>query len=124
MKRENVVRRTKPLQYPVRAGLPLYTPTDAEEGGQDALRLRGRPLGHAASKNSAISGGSASPFSIRSAITLNASTLVLARASASVAPYAITPGSAGISAIQRPSSSRSVSILSIAIFAGWELSDF
>src|SRR4051794_26498006 len=46
-------------------------------------------------------------------MTRKASACTPRRASASVSPYASTPGSSETSAIQRPSSSRSISILSM-----------
>src|SRR5437763_8494022 len=50
---------------------------------------------------------------MRSPMTRNASAMVLVRASASVAPYAMTPGNSATSPSHRPSSSCSISILSI-----------
>src|SRR5262249_4008954 len=80
------------------------------ERGEYEPRLRSRPSAHAASKRS-VTWGIASPCSIRSARTRSASTSALASASSRVDPYAITPGRATTSAIQRPSSSRSISTM-------------
>lgn len=56
--------------------------------------------------------GTASPCSSRSAINRNASACTAAVACFLVRPYAVTPGSAAMSASQRPSSSRKYSIAS------------
>ncbi|GAV32240.1 hypothetical protein emb_1c0695 [Coriobacteriaceae bacterium EMTCatB1] len=53
----------------------------------------------------------ASPRSRRSATTRSARAWTCAIASSRVFPYARTPGSSGTSAIQRPSTSRSSSML-------------
>src|SRR6516162_5848358 len=97
----------------MRASLTLDPPPDSKQPSQYRAGLRGRPSVHAATKRSLGSKGTGSPCSMRSAITRNASAVVLLRASASVLPYANTPGSSGTSPIHRPSSSRSISILSI-----------
>ena len=57
------------------------------------------------------SGGSSCDFSTSSASARSAIAVAFAHASCSVMPYASAPATSGISAIQRPSSSRSVSIL-------------
>ncbi len=56
--------------------------------------------------------GTASPCSSRSAINRKASACTAAVACFRVRPYAVTPGSAAMSASQRPSSSRKYSIAS------------
>lgn len=56
--------------------------------------------------------GTASPCSSRSAINRSASACTAAVARFLVRPYAVTPGSAAMSASQRPSSSRKYSIAS------------
>jgi hypothetical protein len=61
------------------------------------------------------SSGTASPCSIRSAMTRGANAAAFCRASASVAPSAITPGSAVTSAIHLPSSSGSTSMSSTVL---------
>lgn len=79
---------------------------------ENSTGLRSRPLAHAAIE---IEIGSAepSPCSIRSANTRRASTWAFASASSRVAPYANTPASSGTSASHRPSSSRSLSMVSL-----------
>ena len=68
------------------------------------------PLAHAAAIEKTCSmRGEFSPCSIRSARTRNASASTRDTACARVRPYAITPGICGISAIQRPSFSFSIS---------------
>src|SRR5882724_8675207 len=94
-------------------GLALDGPSDPQQRSQNALRLGRGPRVHAAAKTPAISRGSGSPFSNRSAMTRSANAMALVRASASLMPYASTPGRAGTSAIQRPLSSRSLSIFSM-----------
>src|SRR5260370_41767359 len=63
----------------------------------------------AEAQSSVIERGTFLEFST-SAMTRKASAYAFLLASSSVVPYTITPGTAAISAIQRPSSSRSVSI--------------
>src|ERR1039458_3865423 len=59
-------------------------------------------------ENRSVSGpGGISPCSISSAITRRARALAFSVASSELAPYTVTPGSSGMSAIHRPSVSRS-----------------
>ena len=111
VKRKNEVAPPFTRENAMRACLPLEGPPDSIERPQYAGRLHRSPNFHAANRLRASS-GRGSPLSIRSAITRNAIDSAWVRASASVVPYASTPASAGTSAIQRPSSSRSTSILS------------
>src|ERR1019366_1436973 len=75
---------------------------------QRASRLGRRPSAHAAIENRSVSAPDGiSPCSISSAITRNARALAFRVASSGVAPYTVTPGSSGMSPIQRPSVSRS-----------------
>ena len=108
-------------ENPVRSGRPLHGPPNAKQRSEDQPCLRGRPDAHAASKRS-VTCGIASPCSKRSARTRSASTSALANASSRVEPYAITPGRATTSAIQRPSSSRSISTtnLLLAMFRAYQ----
>jgi hypothetical protein len=68
-----------------------------------------------AAKETLRSSGASSPCSSRSARTRSANACTLAMASGRVAPYVITPGNAGTSATQRPSASRSSSIVSVTV---------
>src|SRR5450432_2676526 len=61
-------------------------------------------------KETFIGPGTVSPCSSRSAINRNASACTAAVACFRVRPYAVTPGSAAMSASQRPSSSRKYSM--------------
>src|ERR1035441_525945 len=63
-------------------------------------------------KRSVSDTGGVSPCSISSAITRRARALAFSVASSELAPYTVTPGSSGISAIHRPSVSRSNRIVS------------
>jgi len=72
--------------------------------------LRAGPLAQAGAQSSVIERGTFLEFSTSSAMTRKANAYAFLLASSSVAPYTITPGTAAISAIQRPSSSRSVSM--------------
>jgi hypothetical protein len=85
----------------------LRRPTDPQQRLVNARRFRTRPSAHA----KLIIFCPIFSDSMRSAITRSARASTAASASFFVAPYAMTPGNSGISAIQRPSSSRSNSIL-------------
>jgi hypothetical protein len=111
-KGEHVVGPSWTRQYAVRPGLP-ERPADPRKRPQDAAGSCGGPRPHRETNRSLAAIGAGSPRSIRSAITRRASAAALFRASASVAPYTSTPGSSGTSPIQRPSSSWSISIVSI-----------
>jgi hypothetical protein len=91
----------------VRAKNPcaLYAPTDSLQSGQHSTCFAAWPLAHTKAKDNVR--GAESCFSMRSASTRSAIASVRANASSRVLPYDMTPGSSGISAIQRPSSSRS-----------------
>jgi hypothetical protein len=117
VKSKDVIRPIGSCQYSMRcSGLALDRPTDAEQSRQDQASLARRPTTHAGTAKSSSSSGTVSPCSIRSAMTRRASVSALATASALLSPYAITPGKSGISAIHRPSDSRSISIFMMAIY--------
>ena len=98
----------------------LVPPSDGPGGGQFYCRRGGqfycrstRESGRRHSvdeKASRTARGTLSPCSMRSARMRSASTVTAFFASSADDPHAIAPGMAGISAIHRPSSSRSISI--------------
>src|SRR6185295_8496450 len=108
MEREHEVRPAFTSEHSMRSRRALQRPADTQQRGKHEPRLCSWPDAHAASKRS-VTWGIASPCSKRSARTRSASTSALERASSRLEPYANTPGSATTSAIQRPSSSRSIS---------------
>lgn len=112
MEGKGIIRPTRTTQGSMRATFALDCPPDSKQRSQNPPRLRGRPLAHAAATNemSTISTG-VSPCSMRSATTCSAKACTRETASSRVAPYTMTPGRSRTSAIQRPSSSRSSSIV-------------
>ncbi len=96
------------------ARLPLHNPADAKQCGKHSPTFAGRPLTHAGTANNSFSSGMASPWSIRSAMMRRARASAFATASSRVVPYAMTPEISGTSAIHRPSSSLSTSILMLS----------
>jgi len=95
-------------QGPMRAGGADDAPTNSLQRRRHAPRLGRGPFAHAATENCNMSAaGLISPCSISSAITRKARDLAFRVASSGVAPYTVTPGSSGMSPIQRPSVSRS-----------------
>ena len=86
VKGEDVIRPALPLQRSMRPGSALFCPSDPLEGPQNSAGLGSRPSCHAAESKPLASRGTGSPCSIRSAMTLSASTRAFNRASASVAP--------------------------------------
>jgi hypothetical protein len=79
--------------------------TDSLQSGQPSMCFAAWPLAHTKAKDNVR--GAEPCFSMRSASTRSAIASVRANASSRVLPYDMTPGSSGISAIERPSSSRS-----------------
>ena len=112
---EDVVRPAVAGKRLVGPALPLDRPSDAEQRRQDAGCPSRRPGDQAAMKEMVSSSGPASPCSSRSATTRSASAWARACASRCVGPYARTPGRSGTSAIHRPSSSCSSSIVSFRL---------
>ena len=98
-------------QDPVRPRDALDSPPDAFKRGKYPACSSTAPRTHAAANRISMDSRGSSPASIRSARTRSASASALPIASARVWPYFITPGRPTTSAIQRPSSSRSVSIV-------------
>jgi hypothetical protein len=87
-------------------------PADSKQGLVDAGSFRARPYAHAMAREKLIDvGGSSLQFSTSSATTRRAIAYAFTTASCGVSPYAIAPGISGISAIHRPSVSRSVCTL-------------
>lgn len=110
-----VVRPPHPGDNSVGAALTPHLPTYPLQRGKHTACPAGRPCAHAASTKRSPTSGTCSPCSIRSANVRSARTSTLPRASAREEPYAMTPGKAGTSASQRPSSSCSNSITSMPI---------
>src|ERR1700728_1857575 len=104
-----------------------FYPANFEKGFEGLLRLHAGPQRQAETQSSVIERGTFSEFSTSSAMTRKANAYAFRLASSSVFPYTITPGTAGISAIHRPSSSSSVSIFqctsSLLMLAGGFLWD-
>ena len=109
VKREHVVCPSCPSQRPMRTTLSLDLPADPQQGCQDYSGLTCSPVAHAATVNTCLNSGALSPCSSRSAKARRTSASTRAIASSRVVPYAMAPGSSATSAIQRPSSSTSVS---------------
>ncbi len=109
---ERNIGPTIPLKPAVRgAPLSFDPPAYPEQGRENPSGFCRGPLAHAGTaKKSATRSGTGSPCSTRSARTRNARALTSVTASEGVAPYTATPGRSGIAAIQRPSSSCSISI--------------
>jgi len=98
-------------QFAVRcAGLAFDCPTNAEQRSEDLTGSGWRPWTHAETANTSLSSGISSPCSSLSARTRKANASAFEIASFRLSPHAITPGSSGISAIQRPPSSLSIPI--------------
>jgi len=115
MKDKHKIWKIRVGKSSVGAGLALDSPATAKQGCQKVLCLDGRPLTHAAEKAMEIGMGLHSDVSSRSASTRRASASALVIASSAVAPYTRTPGNCGTSAIQRPSSSCSYSIVKFMV---------
>jgi hypothetical protein len=90
----------------------LRRPTETKQSAIDFSRFRARPVAQRALAKETLNSrvGDDLARSIRSARTRRARALTERTASCLVLPYTITPGRVGISAIQRPSASRSISI--------------
>jgi hypothetical protein len=96
-------------QFNVGTLLGENSPTLSEECSAHDLGLRARPVAQADTGRTLIESGISFDFSTSSAMAYNASAYAFALASSIVLPYAIAPGTSGISAIHRPSLSRSIS---------------
>jgi hypothetical protein len=96
--------------------LPFDCPANPKQGSKHLLCFRRRPLAHAATVNTSFSSGISSSWSSRSASTRRANACAFEIAWLRVSPYTMTPGSSGISAIHRPSSSLSTSIFIKALY--------
>ena len=88
VKCEDEIRRSRPLQGPARTGLPFDRPASPQEGCENTTRACRRPPAHIVSNTAAISSGSGSPCSNRSAMTRNARAFTRSRAS----PKVVTTG--------------------------------
>ena len=98
-------------QDPLRSTYALDPPSSALRRSKNPARSSTGPRTHATVNRISIDSRGSSPASIRSAKTRSASASALPIASVRVWPYFITPGRPITSAIQRPSCSRSVSIV-------------
>jgi hypothetical protein len=98
------------MQFDMRAGLGHRNPTDLTKRTVNSAGLCTLPDTHAEAQVTLMERGTDLDCSTRSAITLKARAYALALACLSVLPYESTPGISLISAIQRPSSSRPVSM--------------
>lgn len=115
MKSEHEVGITRPGEGSV-GGCPLHYPAVATQCGQNAPCLCARPAIHAAVKRIWMGSTGCSPVSIRSATARRVRASARAMASSLVLPYFIAPGISVISAIQRPSLSRSVSTVNCMFY--------
>src|SRR5207248_3306863 len=110
VKCERVVWPSRAFQSTVRPLLPSNFPTDPQQGCEQLPRLDRLPPVHATDRIFVKGSGIASPCSMQSAATRNASARTAAIAESRVMPYAMTPGMDSISAHHRPSSSRPTTI--------------
>jgi hypothetical protein len=112
MKGPNVITVSQTSQLFMGTTLRYYVPTYPEKCLTYDIGPSAGPITHAMARTRLIVlGGSSLDCSTSSATERNAIAYAVAIASCGVAPYAIAPGTSGISAIQRPSVSRSVCML-------------
>ena len=114
---EHVIRPSWANQHSVRPALTSHIPPDTQQSGKNGAGFAGRPNSHraayAANDTVAVALASSSPDSIRSARTRKARARTKRAALSCVSAYVSTPGSSGTSAIHRPSSSCSNSIVRV-----------
>ena len=119
VEREYEVRVSVPRQCPMRPRRTLERPSRALQPGQHSPGARAASRAHATANVILAGSKGCCPASILSASTRNASVSACAMASARLFPYCIAPGISMTSAIHRPSSSASVSIVRrIVLFPG------
>jgi hypothetical protein len=111
VKPEHVVPKVGMVQFDMRSPLRNHGPTFSEKCTLHYFCLGTRPLAQAETVRTLIDSGMSLDFSTSSAIAYSASAYAFALASSSDDPYAMAPGTSGISAIHRPSVSRSISKL-------------
>jgi len=111
MKPVHVVSMIGMVQFDVRTPLRDDGPTFSEKCPLHCFCLGTRPLAQAEMVRMLIDSGMSLDFSTSSAIAYSARAYAFALASSADDPYAMAPGTSGISAIQRPSASRSTSKL-------------
>src|SRR5271163_4912203 len=111
MKPEHVVPVIRMAQFDVRTPLRNDRPTFSEKCRLHCFCLGTRPLAQAEMVRMLIDSGMSLDFSTSSAIAYSARAYAFALASSADDPYAIAPGTSGISAIHRPSVSLSTSKL-------------
>src|SRR5690242_10635669 len=109
VKSEHVVAARGMVELYVGAFLGNDRPTFSAQRLQDTGRLGAAPLVQAGILRTLIESGMSRDFSTSSAMAYKASANAFACASWMVLPYAMAPGTSGISAIQRPSVSCSIS---------------
>ncbi len=104
---EHIVATHRMIQFYMRALLRNDRPSVTEKCAEHKLGFCAGPLTQADAGRTLIESGMSLDFSTSSATAYNASAYAFALASSTVVPYAIAPGTSGISAIHRPSVSRS-----------------
>ena|ERR1700680_189360 len=109
MESKHVVAVGRMAQFYMRTFLRNNHPSFANQRSKDNSRLRTAPFAQAGTWRTLIEFGMSLECSTSSAIEYKANAYAFAFASSTVVPYAIAPGTSGISAIQRPSVSRSIS---------------
>jgi hypothetical protein len=109
MESKHVTAVSRMAQFYVRTFLRNYDPPFANQRPKYDARLRTAPFAQAGMWRTLIESGMSLECSTSSAIAYKANAYAFAFASSTVVPYAIAPGTSGISAIQRPSVSRSIS---------------
>ena len=102
MERKHEIRPLVAGERPVGPAGPLHAPADTEQRREDLPCPCAWPFAHAARNVMVSASEPASSCSRRSATTRRAKACAWARACSGVAPYAMVPGSDGISAIHRP----------------------
>jgi hypothetical protein len=109
MESKHVTAVDRMAQLYMRTFLRNNNPPFADQCAKNDSRLRTAPFAQAGMWRTQIESGMSFECSTSSAIAYRASAYAFAFASSTVAPYANAPGTSGISAIQRPSVSRSTS---------------
>lgn len=109
VKAEHVIPELWMLKFDVRTLTGEHAPAFSQKRTEDNICFSAWPLTQAGMRRILIESGMSLDFSTSSATAYRASAYAFALASSTVVPYAIAPGTSGISAIQRPSSSCSIS---------------
>jgi hypothetical protein len=109
MESKHITAMRRMAQFYVRSFLRNYNPSFANQCPKYDSRLRTAPFAQAGMWRTLIESGMSLDCSTSSAMAYRANAYAFAFASWTVVPYANAPGTSGISAIQRPSVSRSIS---------------